>query len=246
MGFVDIVYIFKQNLENDSAELRYSLRSLDNLPHRQVFIVGEKPDWAQNVIFIPVEQNDTKHANVKNSLLTACQFPNISDDFILMNDDFFIMKPIRHESLSAYDMGKMRDVIMAYETRYPSGSDYINNMRKLYKKLLDMGHEDPISYELHIPMVMNKKKCLALEQEFGQIYQRRSAYGNHYHIGGGLTIKDVKIFLDDVHNDPAYAHDPETYLRVQTFLSTNGGSFRSGRAGQFVRSVFSRKSNYEI
>ena len=38
---------------NDNAELRFSLRSLKNIEHGNVYIVGYKPLWVKNVIHLP-------------------------------------------------------------------------------------------------------------------------------------------------------------------------------------------------
>ena len=64
---MDIVYLIKVDPENDSEELRYSLRSLKNIPHQKVILVGEKPEWVTNVEFIPVAQTKTKHQSYARS-----------------------------------------------------------------------------------------------------------------------------------------------------------------------------------
>ena len=42
-GYPDIVYFVKPSEDND--ELKYSLRSLKNLNHGQVYLVGYRPSW---------------------------------------------------------------------------------------------------------------------------------------------------------------------------------------------------------
>lgn len=236
--------MIKEDPENDSQELRYSLRSLSNLPHNKVFIVGEKPSWVQNVNFIPVEQSGTKAQNVKNNMNAAIESELLSDDFIMMNDDFFIMKKI--PAMPNVHFGPMEQVIAAYETRYPDGSLYIDNMKQLYEKLIIQGIREPISYELHTPMVLNKQKVKYLqhETETGRIYQFRSYYGNVFGVGG-TQIKDVKVFVDPTHNDPEYIENPAQYLQSQTFLSATGGAFKRELVGRFVREYFKEKSVYE-
>ena len=241
---MDIVYLVKNNEENDSRDLRYSLRSLQNLPETRVFLVGEKPEWAQNVIHIPVAQTKTKKENVAMNLSAAIHSAEISENFILMNDDFFIMKPI--PEIPRLNFGIMKDVINSYDARYPQGSDYISRMKKLHQLLLSQGFEQPLSYELHVPMQMNKKAIIRLQQERAgsPLYQFRTYYGNHTH-AGGESVDDVKIFLDNTHNPCQYVSDPATYLNSQIFLSTTGGSFDRGAAGEFIRTAFTKKSKYE-
>lgn len=241
---MDVVYMLKVDLENDTEELRYSLRSLQHIPHGRVFIVGEKPEWVTNITHIPVAQNLTKVENVQKNMRVAAESPEISEDFILMNDDFFFMKKL--DALPAMNFGRMADVIDMYGRRYPDGSDYISNMKELYVLLREMGYADPISYELHTPMIFNKQKLLRMIMDTqGRFYQARSYYGNLYGDDSGKTVADVKVFLDPVQNDPAYNNDPRGYLDSQTLLSATGGAFKKGFVGQYIRSALAEKSTYE-
>lgn len=243
---MDIVYVNKNNLENNSEELQLSLRSIKNLPHDKVYIVGEVPEWAKNVIHVDVPQNTNKQDNVRRNLETAIKHADISDDFILMNDDFFVMKPVTVSELDV-NMGYMKDVIAKYDQRYPEGTEYIASMKKLFEMLINKGYENPISFELHVPMIINRKRA----QDFlkylngDRMYQFRSYYGNFAGLSG-QTINDVKVFIDNVHNDDDYIRHPEQYLQSQKLLSATGGSFSKSIVGPFIRNIFTVKSEYEV
>lgn len=243
MRYPDIVYTVRNTPENNSEELRYSLRSLRNLGHQNVFVVGEKPDWLMNVIFIPVAQDRTKRENVMNNITAAVNNHQVSDDFILMNDDFFIMKEM--QALPNLHFGPMADLIESYENRYPEGSDYIDLMKKQYELLLEQGIKVPISYELHSPMMFNKYKMVDMLNTKGPQYQMRSHYGNIYHIGGEQA-EDVKLFMEPRHNPSEYNEAPLEYMNKQLFLSATGGSFNRGLPGRYIRAVFPQKSIYEL
>lgn len=43
---MDILYLCRPG---ENLELRYSLRSLRNVPHGRVWIFGDCPDWVTNV-----------------------------------------------------------------------------------------------------------------------------------------------------------------------------------------------------
>lgn len=241
---MDIVYFVKLDPENDSEELRYSLRSLSNIPHGKVFIVGEKPDWVINVDYIPVPQSGSKNENVSTSLRTAVESNLISNDFILMNDDFFVMKKIA--ALPMLNFGYMKDIIQSYDARYRKSTRYIEAMKSLYDALVAKGFSHPISYELHIPMAINRQRAQKVfnEARSERIYQFRSYYGNCFGIGGE-AVSDVKIFIDSIHNHPEFERSPDTYLQSQTFLSSTGGAFKRGRAGDYIRDSFPDRSVYE-
>lgn len=241
---MDFVYVFKEDVENGSEELRYSLRSLRNVPHNRVVLVGEKPDWVDKVLFIPVPQSGTKHENVTANLAAVIRDNRISDDFVLMNDDFFIMKQM--DKIPNLNFGPMDKVLALYDKRYPEGSNYIDNMRSLYELLRGRGYAQPISYELHTPMVINRYIVQKLHQELQgeRMYQFRTYYGNYAALGG-TAVEDVKVFIPSIHNSPAYNASPESYLKSQTFLSVTGTSFRQSAAGDFIRLTFPDKSSYE-
>lgn len=239
---IDIVYLVINNSDNDSQELRYSLRSLKNIPHRKVYIVGEKPEWVRNVEFIPVLQDRPRIDNVMTSMTTAVSHEVISEDFILMNDDFFFMKQI--DFLPALNFGLMKEAIARYEHRYPEGSYYISSMKRTHKSLVERGIAHPLSYELHIPMMFNKYKAMTMLRDEQWPYHIRSYYGNIY-ATGGQSVADVEVFLEQRHNSPLYQQDPEKYLDEQLLLSATGGSFGRGLVGSFIRSRFSEASMYE-
>ena len=199
------------------------MRSLKNIPHRRVFIVGEKPDWVMNVVYIPVPQNMTKCKNVRKNIISAISDARLGDNFILMNDDMFIMKKMG--KLPCMNFGLMDDVIRLYECRYPEGSCYIDRLKMHNQTLKNSGVKNPICYELHTPMLFNKHKMLDMYRIIDNIELTRSCYGNLYDIGGACC-GDVKIFLEPKHNPPLYNSDPKKYLDEQSFVSATGGLSR--------------------
>lgn len=81
----DIVYFVKDTESNE--ELRYSLRTLKNFPHRKVWLYGGcpaglKPDkWVHLV-----QDKENKWENVRMMLESACKNKEISSSFWLFND----------------------------------------------------------------------------------------------------------------------------------------------------------------
>ena len=199
---MDIVYLVKDTETNE--ELVYSLRTLVNIPHDKVFLVGGCPKEInkENIIHIPTRQTPDKHKNTTLSLQIACLDERISEEFILMNDDFFILKPIHnpHTELNL-NRGTIREVLNECSKQNGAyASSYIIGMRQTMIFLEDLGIKDPLSYELHIPTVMAKNRVLQAFRLPGirslRVMHKRSIYGNLFQKGGQKTA-DVKIRRKD-------------------------------------------------
>lgn len=246
---MDVAYVFKENIDNNSQELLYSLRTLTNLPHGNVFISGDAPAWLTNCRHLNLQQEafsdnyEVKHFNIGRNLIALCESPELSDDFILMNDDFFIMEscnviPIRH-------WGTMDKVISHYDGRYPEGNRYVDAMKRTKQELERRGLTELKSYELHVPFNVNKQKFLNLMDIFEDIFwgehtclsQWRTVYGNYYGIGGDF-MNDVKFFINTKN------HNADQALEGSQFLSGTGGAFK-GDFGDFIRAKFPDQSQYE-
>ena len=232
---MDIVYLVKNCVTNE--ELTYSLRSLSNLPHNQVFIVGGCPTNLNKskLIHCPISQGNDRYENTTNSLKHICNDTRLSEDFILMNDDFFILKPTDPSKLNLC-RGTIQEVINEIGHRYETGSPYLTGMKQTLIYLKDLGHSEPLSYELHVPMVLNKKRFLDL---FSLPYidtirkgHIRSIYGNVY-LKDSQKIRDVKVYRDFY-----------TPLGSEKFLSTEDNSWP--RVKKYLERLFPDKSPYEI
>lgn len=229
---MDIVYLVKDCTENE--ELTYSLRSLVNIPHDRVFIVGGCPRNidTSKVIHFPILQTDTKYKNTTNNLKLICNQDNLSEDFILFNDDFFILKPIQIEELNIC-RGTVREVLKEYKNKYGFNS-YIEGMEQTSIFLNDLGIKDVLSYELHIPMVMNKTNVLKMFSlpfiKCLNVLHKRTMYGNLFH-KNSKPMKDVKVL------------DFNTKVEYDKFLScSDSGWFIICK---YIRNLFPDKSIYE-
>lgn len=190
---LDLVYVCRNG---DNEELRYSIRSaVANLKHDKIWVVGGKPDWyTGNYIHVP--QQASKYENVRANLYAIVNSEEISEDFILMNDDFFIMSKINR--LGVYHAGPLRDRIKQLQARY-SSSAYKTLLKSSLKYLMQHGVPFPLNYAIHIPFKMNKKKLLPLLE---LDVSWRVVYGNLYKVGGIQVSSqnqnlDVKVYIRD-------------------------------------------------
>lgn len=233
---MDILYTLKNNYSGE--ELRYSLRSLENIPHDRVFFVGGCPKWAKDIIHIPTNQTGTKYKNTTHNIQTACYNSELSEDFILMNDDFFILDTIKNptKELNLY-MGTVQSYIDKLKKRHPTGSAYIKGMEQTKEFLQGLGVLDPLSYELHIPFVLNKNKFLKMFELLGvkdiPCFHKRTVYGN-LHLKVGTDTQDVKIFFNS-------SFVPN---KLGKFISCDDMGFCL--LHNFLLNKFPKKSIYEI
>lgn len=228
---LDIIYVLKPDIQNE--EFRYSLRSLKNLPHRNVWVYGGAPSWISNEVkMVQQEQSGIDKWHKSNSsFVEACRNKEISDDFIFFNDDFFVWEPC--EKLDYFYYGTLDERIAALDGKFRRRSSYGNTLFRT-KELLNGENKPTLNYALHIPMIFNKKKVLELAKKFPGEIVSRSLYANYYQLGGEKR-PDCKIYINR-------GHIP----RNQDFCSTTNGSFRMGDVGRDIKLKFKEKSIYEF
>jgi hypothetical protein len=225
----DLVYI---NKFGANEELRYSLRSVKNLSYNSVWVVGGKPSWyIGNYISVPPVGGKLK--NARANLEAIIENNNISSDFILMNDDFYILRAVG--KVEPYHQGLLINKVNTYESAYPR-SNYTRLLRKTYNSLVDSGIQQPLSYDLHIPILYNKEK---LAEAMSKRLLWRSTYGNLFNIGG-TQMNDVKVYIDIRTKELKYDYLNSKY----PFLSTEDKSFPIVR-DNLLLNLFPNKSEFE-
>ena len=228
---MDFVYICKPG---DNEELRYSIRSvLYSFPDAKIWVVGGKPNWYSGN-HIPVDQNYHKYANAINNLKAICDSNEISEEFVLMNDDFFIIKKI--DRIDQFYNGLLSTKIDRY-IQITGSSMYIKKLMLTRTRLMEYGIANPLDYELHIPMVMEKEKLKHVILKYPSCLWR-SMYGNMYAVGGS-QMEDVKIYINKKHS----ARSNEI-TENSVFLSTEDQAF-SLAFDKVLGKMFSNASIYE-
>lgn len=227
-NLIDYVYVCR---EGDNEELRYSIRSvIENGPAGNIWIVGGKPEWYTGN-FIPVPAHRDKYVHVRTSLNVIIDAPEIADDFVLMNDDFFILKPI--EEIEMFHGGTLR---MKISRHHRGSGSYGAMIHQLFSQLRRLRpEEEPLDYELHVPMEMNKKKLFKILK---RPFLWRSLYGNIHKVGG-KEMADVKVYSKD--------SDEEIYKIIERspYISSNEASFEKN-LGKIIKPMFPNKSRYEL
>ncbi len=205
---MDYVYICRSG---QNEELRYSIRSLEmNMPAGRVWIFGYRPEWYIGD-FVKVDDIGKKFDNIKNCIHAVSKNSEVSNDFILMNDDFFALKKIN--KIEDYNGGPLEDKILRYKESRMSPK-YIKLLELTLKQLQNNGIDSPLDYDIHVPITMNKN---ILEKALKFAFFPRSAYGNLIKLKS-TNISDVKIYGRDKKFDWGQ-------ILNNNFVSTEDNSF---------------------
>lgn len=224
----DVVYFVKDTKENE--ELRYSLRTLKNIPHRKVWFYGGCPEGLKPDHRVYVKQDqENKWLNTNKSINQIVRNPEISKTFWLFNDDFFIMKEVRVPQ-NYYD-GSLYKRIVNLENKLGKFTAYSMQLRKICLDLDSMGCEAR-NFCMHIPMLINKEKAIEV-LNIESCHMFRSIYGNYHNIRAE-EMSDYKISRTDL-----------KWNGESMFLSTTENSFE-GEVGKQIRELFPDKCKYEI
>lgn len=233
----DLIYILGEGSPWQDNELRYSLRTVEKyLPHRKVFIVGQKPVWLRNIEWIAaVDCCTVKQKNAVYKILAACKDKKVSDDFILMNDDFFFLKPC--EEIKNYQLGTLQKKMGEHKTKL---GRYFLALKYTIEFLKNRSIKYPMDFEAHYPCIFNKQKFKEIFEHIDQ--------GDH-----GLLHRSVYFNLlgekgEDIKNDPKiYVYDEFKYRQAKnwSFFSTSDAVIKQKTMQEFLAHTFPTPSAYE-
>lgn len=213
------VYVLGSGSHYHNFELRMSLRSIEkNLSGiDQVYIIGECPEWANvNHIYYPDKLGVPSDYNIMKKVTRACEEPGISDNFLFINDDHYIMSPFEaaefpyfyEDSLEKYLARRAHDT---YATRAK------NTCKYLQSKNLTTKH-----FDIHYPIIYNKslflehvtnavdweRKCYVIKSMYANTLKIEGVEAIDHKIGRSLPPKDAKVFS----TTPRFRYNVQRYL----------------------------------
>ncbi len=216
-------------------ELRFCLRSIAaHLPHESLWLVGDIPVWAKGAKAIPLDAPGGKHARTKANLRAACEHPDISDPFLLFNDDFFVMAPV--EEVPVLHAGYLANAYAKVHANV-GRSEYARAMHQTGILLQELGVIDALSYDLHAPMPIDKAlmlRVLELCVDNPRLLER-TLYGNLAGLGG-TQVGDMKVYTREYQSADGIA---------APFVSTSDRAFGLFPIGRAIRAAFPDESAYE-
>lgn len=231
-GLPDLVYVVGPGTSGHE-ELRHSLRSVaKNLPHRHVWIVGSIPDWVTSVKTIPLEPHPEKFENQRQSLTAACNNAEVSESFVLMNDDMFAIEPILNTfDLPVKHLGRSSEHLK-FLASVGKNNDWVDAVTATAEWF-----GDPNCYECHIPLLFSRERLSAVLSAYpkGRPFAAGEAYEAARAGSEGVLGHCVKV-----------TSQPLADKLGTPFLSSVEWSFAKGEVGRYVRSLFPQKCRYEL
>jgi hypothetical protein len=217
---MDIIYTYRKT---SSPELDWSIKSLKNISHDKVYVLGDLPFNQVDATHVAVPDTEwstlSTQASVFHRLYHACDLVD-GNNFIFMMDDVFMLEPWQ-------PINYVRKTSLKDHIDYAANGKYKQSLKVSYDWLIEQGYKNPKDYELHTPFIMNKHKTkelfdrlLPLVKEYGTV-SPRSIYGNVYNIKATVMPIDTKGCKQ---------------YKGRTILSTNEDTF-AGEIGDYIRSI---------
>jgi hypothetical protein len=237
---IDIVIPFGKGSEWDNNELRYSLRSIEKnmVNFRNIYIVGDVPDWAQNVIHIPFKDGKNHDENIKNKVLAACMEADITKEFLQSSDDYFFLQKTDAADYPYYKNGTLSHTANTvvtgwYKTNLINTSEALKEQRK-YTDHFDV--HTPIRYNKHLFPVIMKRFFTQPKMVVKSIYcNALNIKGSHINDCKVRVYMVEKDFLTFIENKPMFSTGD------YCLMDTKGQS----PIKSFLEKTFPSKSRYE-
>lgn len=236
----DIVYPVK--VLDDLRELRYSLRSIEanaqGLYDKIWIVTNDKlPNWLVNVEVIRAGAGGTKANDVRSKILSVCNHPEVSNEFVLMCDDFYLVDPITE--WETWHMGPSSAFVVR-QRRSRAAAGWLRGVSETAEWMKKQGYGDILTYQGHRPVLWNKDKLGAAIKEYpkGKVLDINGLYpmagaGGEGTEGINSKIKSNKGFHEKVDNG------------VIPWLSSNNNSFKDGMIGGYIMGMFRQPCRYE-
>lgn len=216
---IDIVYPLGKGSHYKDDELRFSLRSVEKYlsGYDKVWIIGERPEWLQNINHIPFDDDITKPPdyNIMRKISRAIEEPELTDDFLFLNDDHFLLHPFTANEFP-YFYEKTLEVYLKERGSDTYGRRAKNTLEHLKANNLPTKH-----FDIHFPIIYNKS--LFLQHVTNAVdwnknaYVIKSMYANSLLIEG-VEGKDSKIGKELPSLEKVFSTTPRYRANIQRFF----------------------------
>lgn len=199
-----VVYSYRTS---QTRELELSVESLKNLKewNGETYIVGDEPELKAGYKHLSVKYKWGKESGIRSNdeicaYLTAADF---LDDFIIMADDIFVLQ---EWSLEYFNRGTLDDHIKSRKHMDSYSTQLLRT-----KKFLQYNQKTTLSYEMHIPFLMNAEllRVTAPIMSSSKPMLVRSLIGNWYNLDSKQSVDPKNQPITD--ETVVYSSDDRTF-----------------------------------
>jgi len=244
---VDVVYIMDNRSKRANIELLFSLRSVKRhlKNYRKIHIFGsDMTSVIKNTATVkhhytpPTE--GINHQVRKHKLIDiVCKNEDVSDDFILISDDCFLLEAQDANKIPLYYSGTLTERIAGFRNQVSVSVLGLTNTLKILK----LEKKNDKYYNVHAPFAINKKKFLGLRDtyyvehfESGLIY--KSLYCNSYNKRGRHIPNKLII------NRRSTREGLEAKIGKATFFAVSDSGL-TDIVIQYLNDTFPKKQSWE-
>jgi hypothetical protein len=243
---IDVVYTLGIESNWDDSEVKYSLRSLQNLDQLgKVYVIGHRPHWMNpyEVIHIPCPDvyKTNKDANLIAKLLLACYQKDLSQKFLWFSDDQVLLNKIPIEIFdypttdNSHLIFDMRSRLNRWQTR----------LKRTSEVLKERGYKADC-YEAHIPYLYDKdlypQTILQYDYGYDVGYCSNTLYFNTTRAEGKDNVQEVLAKLATQSYTIEFL---EIITQNKLFLNYTESAITSVLF-EFLKQKFPNKSKFEI
>lgn len=193
---MDVLYTLGNGSLYENQEIKQSVKLLrKHVKFDRLWIIGEEVKLDTNYNFIPFKDQLTRTKNVFRKIVEVCENYDISDDFLYMMDDVFILKDIEIANYPVYHSGYLKD--------YPPMNNYFKELNNT-KMFLVKQSKPTLNFGVHCPIVYNKEKIMQIDSFYWKYVNSgpnrelnpRILYGNWFEHSNKEFTKDCKLIQD--------------------------------------------------
>lgn len=235
---IDVVIPYSPS--KPSVELLCTLRSLEKHVSniRSVVVVGHCPTFATGVRWYHHPEGNhmnDKEYNIFSKIRLACEKESVSDTFLLVHDDHFLLQDYNAETFPNYWSGYLEK----QKQDCKPGNPYIKTLENTLEVI---GSKFAKNFDCHCPMLIDKRRFM---QTLGGLNWRKGyGYGikSVYLHRNGLPIE----YMEDLkfRQPTPYAHIKQK-LEGRAWFSTDNKAL-NGDMLRVLRGTYPDKSKWEI
>ncbi len=238
----DIVYFIGAQQPEGELEFKFSLRALSkNLPHRRVVILSPQiPDWVQGIDWIEWPQQQEKQLDISEKYKALARIEaDMTDEVIVMDDDYYIIKPVNdvplmyNTTLEAMSSIQVNDYL-----KNAHGYALHNSMRLLREHQIGW----PLGASLHVPFPITRSELpIHLEDGYGP-YEWKSIWLN-------WAMTELKIKATLINGDAKVMTAQELLVALNSgfgYLSSYESEIEKTAIIPYLETEFPDKCPYEL